>query len=186
MQRRKNYLIKKSFQFSFSFKFIILLFIESVLIIGLFIYLSSDTLTTGFSNSILTVQTTQNFFLVPLVLFSLIVFVGITITALIVFTLISHKIAGPLYRFEEVLKQVNGGDLTSNFKLRNADQLEEFQNELNSVIHTLNDKIGNLKNELRELQEIVRQNNDPDFLTKVDQKMQQIQKQIDFFKVSSS
>ena len=86
MQKRKNYFIKKKFQFNFFSKFVLLLLIESALIISLFMYLSADTLTTGFQNSILTVERTQSFFFIPFVFITLIIVIGISLCGIIVFT----------------------------------------------------------------------------------------------------
>ena len=76
MERRKNFLIKKHFQFTFLGSFIVLLAVESVLIVSLFLFLSRDTLTTGYIDSILRVERTQNFFIIPFMLLTLIIVLG--------------------------------------------------------------------------------------------------------------
>ena len=112
MIRRTNYFIKKGFQFNFAAKFILLILLEAGLIAVLFMQVSGNTITTGYYDSILTIDRTPKFFLTPLLLIVLITAVGIGLSGMIVFILLSHRIAGPLYRFEKDLGDVSYGDLT--------------------------------------------------------------------------
>jgi len=184
MQRRKNYLINKRFQFSFSAKFVILLLIESLLIVTLFYYLSSDTVTTGYVNSTLTVETTRNFFSFPFLLLTLIVAVGIALSGMIVFILLSHRIAGPLYRFETTLKQLQEGDMTTNVHLRKKDQLSEVQEQLNGLIRSLDSRLGNIKSELTELEKLLARRQDPAAAEEIKTKIEKIRQTINHFKVT--
>ena len=184
MQRRKNYLINKKFQFTFSSKFVILLLLESVLIVTLFFYLSHDTVTTGYANAILTVETTRNFFSVPFILLTLIVAVGIALAGMIVFILLSHRIAGPLYRFETTLKQLQDGDMTTNVNLRKTDQLSEVQEQLNALIRSLDSRLGSIKNELTELEKMLARRQDPAAAQEIKTKIERIRQTINHFKLT--
>src|SRR3990172_8935037 len=120
--RRRNYFIKKKFQVDFSVKFLIIILIEAFLAAGLFLYLSKGTLTTGYFGSELKIARTYDFFL-PTLLFSNLIIVGITgIIGIVALILLSHRLAGPLYRFEKVLNDISKGDLTRRFKLREKDE----------------------------------------------------------------
>ena len=130
---RRNIFIKRRFQADFSIKFLILILIESVLAIGLFLYLSKDTITTGYSGSELVISRTRDFFLPTLLLSNLIV-VGITaVIGVIVFLIASHKLAGPLYRFERTLENMSSGDLTHRFSLRQKDQMKSLADKINEL-----------------------------------------------------
>lgn len=133
--KRRNIFIKKRFQTDFSVKFFILIAIESLMAIGLFIFISKGTMTAGYSGSELIVARTRDFFLPTLLLSNIIVVVLTAFAGVVVLLLASHKIAGPLYRFEKSLEKISGGDLTYRFVLRERDQmnlLAERINELNS------------------------------------------------------
>ena len=164
MQKRKNYMIKKKFQINFLSKFLILLVLESVLIVGLFMVISGDTLTTGYLDSVLRVERTQEFFLARFTLMALIVVVGVAIAGLIVFTLLSHRIAGPLYRFEKVLEQVEAGDLTTRVKLRGTDQIVDVEKALNVLIGSLDGRMGTIKENVDELKALLAQRIPPSLL----------------------
>ena len=185
MQKRKNYMIKKKFQINFLSKFLILLVLESILIVGLFMFISNDTLTTGYLNSVLRVERTQEFFLTPFVLATLIIAVGIGIAGLIVFTLLSHRIAGPLYRFEKVLEQVEAGDLTTRVKLRGTDQIVEVEKALNILIDSLDARVGAIKENVDEMQALLAQKDSPEFISKLGKTIDIIKNESNHFQVTS-
>jgi methyl-accepting chemotaxis protein len=157
--KRRNIFIKKRFQTDFSIKFLILIAIESLMAIGLFIYISKGTITAGYSGSELIVARTRDFFL-PTLLLSNLIIVGLTaFVGVVVLLLASHKIAGPLYRFEESLVKIGDGDLTYRLALRGKDQmnlLAERINELNSkmeeVISTIQQKLDDMEKLFSEIQ----------------------------------
>jgi len=185
MQRRKNYLINKKFQLNVLFQLIVLLVLESALIVGLFMQISRDTLTTGYLDLILRVERTQDFFFTPLLLMTLIVVVGIGIAGIIVFTLLTHRIAGPLYRFEKVLKQIGAGDVSKKFDLRKLDQLTHVEQTLNALIDSLDARMKRVKRELIELQKLASKAGDSTALSEIQEKIKHIKNEIDYFKVSS-
>jgi methyl-accepting chemotaxis protein len=59
--------------------------------------------------------------------------IGVSIVAI----LVSHKIAGPIYRFERSAKAVATGDLTHRTRIRQDDELHEYQTQFNGMIESL-------------------------------------------------
>ena len=59
--------------------------------------------------------------------------VGVTIFAV----LASHKLAGPIYRFERSARAVGSGDLTHRVRLREGDELEDYRDEFNAMVESL-------------------------------------------------
>jgi len=55
---------------------------------------------------------------------------------------LSHKIAGPIYRFQEMAKVLGEGDFTSRVNIRRGDNLRETTNTFNDMIEKLRAKIG--------------------------------------------
>lgn len=68
-------------------------------------------------------------------------FLSYAFIVLVFSILISHKFAGPIYRFEKILQQITGGDLTHRIDLRRGDELLELKDHINCMISTLNKKI---------------------------------------------
>jgi methyl-accepting chemotaxis protein len=185
MIRRKKYFIKKKFQIGFAFRFLLLIVIEAGLIIGLFLYSSNNTITTGYVNSSLRVESTPHFFLVPLLLIMLIAGLGIAIAAMVVFTLLSHRIAGPLYRFEQFLNETTNGDLTKRVCLRKTDQLLELMEALNVTTSFFDKKIGKIKDTITELKKLLSQKENEANNEKIHKTIELLKEEIDHFKVTS-
>ncbi len=59
--------------------------------------------------------------------------------------LISHRIAGPLYRFRSVLRAVAEGDLTVRVRIRPTDYLTEEADLLNETIGALRQKVSGIE-----------------------------------------
>ncbi len=50
---------------------------------------------------------------------------------------VSHRFAGPIYRFEKSAQALGGGDLTHRVSLRTGDELMELQEEFNAMASAL-------------------------------------------------
>ncbi len=67
-------------------------------------------------------------------LVKMIIFLGIMF---LVSIFVSHRFAGPVYRFERSAQVVSTGDLTHRVSLRTGDDLMELQDEVNAMIASL-------------------------------------------------
>jgi methyl-accepting chemotaxis protein len=47
---------------------------------------------------------------------------------------VSHRFAGPIYRFEQSAQEIGAGDLTHRVSLRTGDELMELQEEFNGMV----------------------------------------------------
>jgi methyl-accepting chemotaxis protein len=70
--------------------------------------------------------------------------------------IISHRIAGPLYRFRTVFKAVADGDLVVRATLRKTDYLEKESDGLNAMVGSLRAKITELHQEYEEVHAALR------------------------------
>lgn len=193
--RRRNYFINKKFQTDFSIKFLVIIVIEAIMAVGLFLYLSKGTLTTGYIGSELKISRTYDFFL-PMLLLSNIIIVGVTgIIGIAVLIFMSHRIAGPMFRFEKVLDEISKGDLTYKFKLRQGDQFKELEKRINELTDILDSKAGNLKSGVTEISKMLSRlqtlasahstDNDVErLLQDISQKITELQEAANYFKTS--
>ena len=195
--RRRNYFIKKKFQIDFSVKFLIIIVIEAVLAIGLFLYLSKGTLTTGYLGSELKIASTYDFFL-PMLLFSNLIIVGVTgIIGIAALIFLSHRLAGPLYRFEKALGDLSKGNLAQRFKLREKDQFMELQNSINELANVLDMNVGAIKSGIAGISKLVSEMqaaaaSNPSAkedmasrLPEISKKLHELKETADYFKTSS-
>jgi nitrogen fixation/metabolism regulation signal transduction histidine kinase len=108
----------------------------------------SQTLTAGYYGAQLHVERTAQFFFVAFLLMSLIVGIAVGLAGLLIFIFLSHRIAGPLYRFEQSLEEVANGNLKHRFNLRQKDQLSDLAQHMNILFDVLDKKLGSLKKEI--------------------------------------
>jgi methyl-accepting chemotaxis protein len=147
---RRQYFIKKDFQTRFIVKFILVLVIGGVISVGLTMLTTRGTLTTSYVNSRLLIQNTPLAIMPSVVLTTLITIVVVGIVIAIVTLLVSHKIAGPMYRFEKDIERIAGGDLKNHINLRKGDQFQETVKTLNSMIDSLNLKVTEIRKDVVE------------------------------------
>jgi len=57
----------------------------------------------------------------------------------------SHRIAGPLYRFEQTLQGVGEGDLSQRVQLRRYDELKDLGDEINRTLDVLDTQVRRAK-----------------------------------------
>lgn len=190
--RRKCYFINKSFQTRFILKFCILVVIGCI-IFGVSLYLfSKPTVTTSFENSRLVLKSTADFILPALVSTTIIVIIVTGIACIIVVLFISHKIAGPMYRFEKSTETIGAGDFTLVVRLRSHDELKALAKDFNDMIeklraHTVEIKELNnmLKDDIGDLNKI--QGNYPEeekvkLIEKIVKRQEELNKALTYFK----
>ncbi|MFP4162708.1 MAG: hypothetical protein ACLFQB_03075 [Chitinispirillaceae bacterium] len=57
----------------------------------------------------------------------------------------SHKLAGPIFRFEKVCHNIIAGKYTDHIKLRKGDQLQNLANLMNEAVRVTNERITSLE-----------------------------------------
>ena len=72
------------------------------------------------------------------------------VAAMIVFIYYSHRIAGPLYRFQKSLSELTLGDLTGRVHLRRRDQLGDLGETINLLAVETDRKIGQIRKDIEE------------------------------------
>lgn len=150
--RRKNYFIKKKFQTIFILKFCALVIAGSI-ISGIVIYaMSGATVTTTFENSRLVMKSTADFILPAVLLSSAIVIAIIGLATIFMTLFTSHRIAGPLYRMEQDIKEVAAGNLTKEFKLRRTDEIKALAESLDNMTQGLRYDVEKIRSSVTELE----------------------------------
>ena len=138
--KRRNYFIDRAFQTEFVLKFCGLVILGSALF-GILLYLfSKNALTTSFENSRLVIKSTSDYIFPGLLLGGLITAIITAISASIVVILMTHRIAGPMYRFEKYIKEVGSGKLCPDLRIRKKDQFQNMVDALNKMTDDL--KLG--------------------------------------------
>ena len=61
----------------------------------------------------------------------------------IISAILSHRMAGPVYRFEQTCKAIAQGDFSQRVHLRKGDQLTELQTEFNNMMDVIESRLKN-------------------------------------------
>jgi len=161
LHKRTHYFIKKDFQFKFILKFCLLIFAGAFISTGLLFLFSHDTLTSSFQHSRLTIQNTA-IAILPAVIYTNLITLGlICMAAIVVILFISHKIAGPIFRFEKEIKEIGQGDLTKKIRLRKKDQITELAESIDNMTASLHEKVLDIRTGLERLLKLASKQNAP-------------------------
>ncbi len=179
--RRRILFIDKDFQAKFIAKFCMIVVISSVLVVALLLFLSKNFTTVAIENTQVVVKNTSDFIL-PIIIETVSIVTVFTALAVIILTLlVSHKIAGPLYRLKKEIDVFKAGYLAANFKTRKSDQLKELAASLCEMGNSLASKHIELKNKLAGLKASL-QNPDDD-KGAILRKLNELEQVLSYFKI---
>ena len=144
--KRRNYFINKEFQGRYIFNYFLLVTIGSLVFMGVFSFFSSNTLSIVYDNYHLQLGVT------PGILFKkilstqwlFIVFGGGIVVVITLF--LTHRVAGPFYRFEKSLDDMNDGDLSGRITLRQKDEGKALAQKINAFNYVLGDRLAFIEN----------------------------------------
>ncbi len=158
---RKNYFVKRGFQIKFILKFCVIVLAGTLISTGLLFLFSKGTLTSSFQNSRLVVVDTAVAILPAILYTGLITILLVTIATVMVTLFISHKIAGPLFRFEKELTAIGQGDLTKTVALRRKDQATALAESINQMSAGLRERVTRIQTLVEGLLQSAREKNAP-------------------------
>lgn len=139
--KRRHFFVKKEYQAKFILKFCLIVLAGSVISTGLIYFFSQGSLTSSYENSRLVIKKTAMAILPAIIYTNIITLIMITLATIGAVLFISHKIAGPMFRFEKELKLIGRGDLTKIIRLRKDDQITDMAESLNKMTTRLHDKV---------------------------------------------
>lgn len=127
--QRRTVLIKRSLQLKYVGLVFLSVLIASV-IVGGDIYYSMTRIILSENPSLAATLTQFNTIIVVKIALYLVIMLLISLY-------VSHRFAGPIYRFEKSAQVVSEGDLTHRVSLRTGDELMELQEEFNGMLSSL-------------------------------------------------
>lgn len=193
---RRRYFINRKFQLEFSIKFLMIIAVASLAVLVLFYYNSRGTLTAGYTGSEVKLLQTSAYFLPSLLLSTAGIIMISCLAGIFALILISHRLAGPLFRFQKSLDELGTGDLTRRFNLRDKDQFKELADRINALAATMDGKIGVIRTRADEMSLLLAdlqaveaaqpalQNDAVVLLREMDRKLAELRDAAAFFKTS--
>ena len=152
---RRRYFINRKFQLEFSVRFLLIIIVTAIAVLLLFFYNSRGTLTAGYTGSEVKLLHTGAYFLPSLLLSTVGIIILASLTGIVTMILISHRLAGPLFRFQKSLDQLSSGDLTLRFNLRDKDQFKELADRINVFATTMDENIDRVKTRASDLARLI-------------------------------
>ena len=145
--RRRNYFIKKDLQGKYIFIFFIFMIAGSYLFTVIFGLMSSDSLTMVYQDHNLHLGKTPVVLLKELLRAHWIFIVTGGFLVVLASVFLTHRFAGPLYRFERSIEEMTRGNFNFEIRLRSRDEAKELAEMLNGF----NTEISSRLREAREL-----------------------------------
>lgn len=143
--RRRNYFIKKKFQSEVILKIVLVWLIGVIFGTIVLYFLSKETVTAYYSGGKVIVKSTADIILEKLILSGVINFFITVLFGIFIMLFISHRLAGPLYRFEKTIEEMIDGNVGFSIKLRKKDELVELVPKFNELLSTYNEKLSEIK-----------------------------------------
>lgn len=88
----------------------------------------------------------------PIIYTNVLSSIVVTVLAVYMTVFISHRIAGPMFRFSKLMEQVGNGDLNVNTNLRKKDELVAFGAGLAKMAENLKTHINEVKTALADVE----------------------------------
>ena len=134
--KRRTYIVKKHLQYRFiTWVAGTVVIAVGVMLLDVFISMNRRAQEVGLTIQVSDLYNPAD----PFTLLKLSIYViGVVYASL----LLSHRVAGPIYRFERSADEVAQGDLTHKVFLRQRDELVELRDSFNAMVDSLRGKVA--------------------------------------------
>ncbi|MCK5517150.1 MAG: hypothetical protein KAI39_09775 [Desulfobulbaceae bacterium] len=125
--------IKLSFSLGFQVKYCLVLVVIFIIANGLLYLLLNKALGGGYLQSLQTLYYLDQHLPMYLSIMGLLLMLFILVLTLVVTLLVSHQIAGPVFRYEDVMQKIISGVFSQKVATRQSDQLKPLVSSLNAM-----------------------------------------------------
>lgn len=143
--KRRHYFIDKKLQGIFALRFYLVLIVAAVAITLLISALTSDSFTLLYTDNELQIGHTPLLIIKRLLLANWFIIAPIGLVVTILAILVSHRIAGPIYKLDSILSAMNNHTIGQVIYLRQKDNFKDTASKLNAFNITLAGKIREIK-----------------------------------------
>ena len=132
--KRRNYIIDRKFQSGFILRFCLLVVAAGLFILAVLYLISGSATSVSYVNSRIVVQSTADYLLPLLIQTFAIAVIIVGVATVFLTALISHRIAGPAYRFKQVLSSLGKCDFSGQCRIRRKDYLQDVAFAMNDMM----------------------------------------------------
>lgn len=177
--KRRNYFIKKDFQGKYIFSYFINVLAGSIIFALIFSIFSADTLTIIYDDNGLQLGRTPLILLKELLMAHWALIAGGSILIIFGSMIFTHRVAGPLFRFERSLDEMIQGNFSFKIYLRQKDESKEVAIKFNRFNKMLSNRLGEMKRLSgqidRNLAGLTREESSPDISAETRTELKQIE-----------
>jgi methyl-accepting chemotaxis protein len=152
---RRKFFIKKDLQGKYIFKYFLLFGLGSILFTLIFSFFSSNTLSIVYEDYRLQLGTTPGILMNRILSTQWILIVVGGILMMVVTLLLTHRIAGPFFRFETTLDEMIERNLSCRIFLRKKDEGKELGQKINELNRVLSADLVRLLENASQVQELL-------------------------------
>lgn len=129
-----------------SFGFRVFLYLVGGLLVSdaLMYYFTDHSMGDSYYDALVVLNIAKHTTLVTTVTVNAVIHVLVLILIFAAALLLSHRISGPMYRFEQVARSVSEGDLTVNVRLRDKDYMKAEAEDLSVAIQSMRKRMGDV------------------------------------------
>ena len=149
--RRKCYFIEKTFQTKFILRFLLIALIASVASAFVFYLFVANDISASFNKAHIDLRNTWQIFLPALIVIGSLTFIISATISIFMMNRFSNKIAGPLYRLEQLTKEIASGNLDVQVKLREHDQVMPLAESFGTMAKGMSDRLYDIRTKVTEL-----------------------------------
>ncbi len=143
--KRRNFFIKKELQGRYIFSFFILVILGSILYTAIFSFLSANTLTIVYKGNNLILGQTPYILFTQMLKANWILMLSGGVIVVVISVFLTHRFAGPIYRFERTIDEMARGNLDFNITLRRHDEGKELADAINRLKNTLSSNVESMR-----------------------------------------
>jgi methyl-accepting chemotaxis protein len=150
---RRTFFINKDLQGKYIFKYFLLFGIGSILFTLIFSFFSSNTLSIVYEDYRLQLGTTPGILMNRILTTQWLLIVVGGILMMVVTLVLTHRIAGPFFRFEKTLDEMIARDLSSRIHLRKKDEGKELGMKINAFNQMISSDLAKLEGHSQRIRE---------------------------------
>jgi methyl-accepting chemotaxis protein len=160
--RRRNFFINREYQGRTIFNYFLLILAGSILFSLVFSFFSSNTISIVYDDYHLKLGTTPGI-LIDRIFSAQWFFIVICGSAVILITLfLTHRVAGPFYRFEKSIDSMIAKDISFKIHLRKKDEGKNIARRLNSFNQMLSEQLAAMESINEEIRKLASDNKNPE------------------------
>lgn len=155
--KRRNYFIKKNFQGKLILGYFLFMVVGCLIFAGILAILSADSMTMVYQNNELQLGQTPFMLIKQLLAAHWISIVVGSAVVVVVAMVITHRMAGPMFRLERAVDNMNRGALNDVIYLREKDEGKDLAAKLNQFNQGLSEDLGKIQKLSKNIEDLVAQ-----------------------------